>query len=51
MASEAQSAHSGGVTMSYRAAENFSVEALQIYGANIVIFQLASGGRRWFIVG
>ena len=27
------------------------VESLQLYGANVVIFQMASGGQRWHIVG
>ena len=43
--------HSGGVTVLYRAAENFSVEDLQTHGANIVSFHLASGNRWWYIVG
>ena len=47
----APSAHSGAVAVFYRAVEHFSVEALQTYGANVVSFQLASGDRRWFIVG
>ena len=51
VATEAPSAHSGSVAVFYRAAEHFSVETLQTYGANIVSFQLASGDRRWFIVG
>ena len=48
---EAPSAHSGSVIVFYRAAENFSVEAIQTYGANVVSFQLASGDMQWFIVG
>ena len=46
VASEAPSTHSGGVTVFYHAAENFSVEVLQIYRENSVRFQLASGGWR-----
>ena len=48
---EAMSTYSSGVAVFYRSAENFSVEALQTYRANVVIFQLASGDRRGFIVG
>ena len=43
VASESPSAHSGGVAVFYRAAEHLSVEALQIYGVNVVRFQLALG--------
>ena len=50
-ASEVLSAHSGGVAMLYCAEEHFSVEALHLYGANVVRFQLASGGQRWYIAG
>ena len=51
VASEAQSAHSWGVVVFYHAEEHFSVEALQLYGANVVSFQLMSGGQRWHIRG
>ena len=51
VATEVSSAYSGGVAVFYRALEHFSVEALQTYGANVFIFQLASGYRWWFIVG
>ena len=51
VATEAPIAHSGGVAVFYRAAENFFVETFQIYGANVISFHLASGDRRWFIVG
>ena len=43
--------HSGGVAVFYCEAEHFSLEALQLYDANVVRFQLASGGQRWHIVG
>ena len=43
--------HSGGVAVFYHASEHFFMEALQIYGANSVSFQLASGGQTWFMVG
>ena len=46
--SEAPSAHSGGVIVFYHTAEHFSFEALQLYGANVVRFQLAdSVGTLW----
>ena len=37
--------------MFYRAEEHLSVEALQLYGTNVVSFQLALVGMRWYIVG
>ena len=51
VALEALSAHRGSITMFCRAAEQLSVEALQLYGTNIVGFQLATGGQWWYIVG
>ena len=51
VSSEATSTHCGGVAVLYRVTEHFSVEALWIYGVNVVRFQLASGGRWWFIMG
>ena len=47
----APSAHSGGVTVFYRAAKHFYVEAIQTYGENVISFQLESVYRRWYIVG
>ena len=49
MSLEAPSAHSGGITVLYRAAEHFSVEEM-FFGANVASFQLASGGQRWYIM-
>ena len=51
VATEAPSAHSGGVVLFYWLAEQFSVEAFQAHGANVVSFQMASGERWWYIVG
>ena len=51
MALEALSAHSCGITVFYCAADHFSVEALQLFGANVVSFQLEMGGQLWYIVG
>ena len=51
LATEAPSAHSGGIAIFYRTADHFSVEAFQVHGANVVSFQLESGDRQWYIVG
>ena len=48
---EAPSDHSNVIVVFYRAVRHFSVEALQTYEVNVVRFQLASGDRKWFIVG
>ena len=37
--------------MFHRPAPHFAVEAVQQFGPNIVGFQLATGERRWYIVG
>ena len=50
-ATEAPSAHSGGIAVFYRASEHLSLEALQTYGDNVFRFHLKSGNRRWFILG
>ena len=51
VASEAPSAHSGGVVVFYCVEEHFSVEALQLFGANVASFQLALGSQQWYIIG
>ena len=37
--------------MFHRPAPHFSVEAIQQFGPNVVGFHLATGARRWYIVG
>ena len=39
------------MTVFHRPAPNFAVEAVQQFRPNVVSFQLATGGRRWYIVG
>ena len=51
VATKAPSVHRDGVSVFYRAAENFSVEALKTYRESVFSFHLALGNRRWFIVG
>ena len=48
---EAPIAHSGGVSILYWTAKHFYLEEFQAYGENVVSSQLASGYRRWYIVG
>ena len=51
VATEATSAHSSAGAVFYIAADHFSMEALQTYGANFFRFHLALGEMQWFIVG
>ena len=51
VASEAPSAHSSRIAVSYRATEHFFVKAFQIHGENVASFQMELGGQRWYIVG
>ena len=48
---EAPITHSGGVSILYWTAKHFYLEEFQAYGENVVSSQLASGYRRWYIVG
>ena len=43
--------HRGGITVFYREAEQFALEALHLHGPNEFSFQMVSGGQRWNIVG
>ena len=51
VAEDAPSQHCGGVTVFKRTAPHFAVEAIQQFGTHVVGFQLATGERRWYIVG
>ena len=51
VATEAPSAHSGDVALFCQTKEHFSIEEFQYHRANVVSFHLASGDRRWYIVG
>ena len=51
VATDAPSRHRGGVAIFHRPVPNFTVEAVQKFGPNVIGFQLASGARRWYIVG
>ena len=51
MATEAPSAHRGGVAIFYREVEHFSVEEIYLHGLNVIRFKLVTGRRRWHVVG
>ena len=51
MATEAPSAHRGGVVIFYREAEHFAVEEICLHDPNVTSFNLVTGRRRWHVVG
>ena len=51
VATDAPSRHRGGVAIFHRPAPHFAVEAVQQFGTSVIGFQLATGARRWYIVG
>ena len=51
VATDAPSQHRGGVALFYRPSPLFAVEAVREYGPNVMSFELATGARRWYIIG
>ena len=51
VATDTPSRHRGGVAVFHWPAPHFAVEAVQQFGPNVVGFHLATGERRWYIVG
>ena len=51
VATDAPSRHRGGLDVLYRPSPHFAVEAMRQFGPNVVGFQLATGARRWYIIG
>ena len=43
--------HLSGVAVFYRPSPQYAVEATQHFGPNVVGFQIATGERRWCIIG
>ena len=50
VATDAPIRHHGGVALFYRLSPLFAVEAVRQYGPNVMIFELATGARRWYII-
>ena len=48
---DAPSRHRGGVAVFHWPEPHFAVESVQQLGTNVARFQLATGERRWYIVG
>ena len=51
IAMDAPSRHRGGVALFYRSKPHFVVDVVEKFGPNVLGFQLATGARRWYIVG
>ena len=51
IATDAPSQHRGSVAFFYRPTPHFVVEAVERCGPNVMVFQVATGERRWHIVG
>ena len=51
IATDAPSQHCGGVAVFYRLSPHFLVETVRQFGPNVVGFHLATGARRWYIIG
>ena len=51
VAADTPSRHRGGVAVFYRPSLCYAVEAVQQFRTNVVGFHLATGERRWYIVG
>ena len=43
--------HQGGVALFYLESPAFEVEAIRQFGANVIVCQLVTGERRWYIFG
>ena len=51
VATDAPSRHRGGVALFYRPSALFAVEEVREYGPNVISFEVATGRRRWYIIG
>ena len=51
VATDAPSRHRGGVALVYRPSPLFEVETVREYRPNVLSFEVATGARRWYIIG
>ena len=51
VATDAPSRHRGRVALFYRPSSLFAVKEVREYGPNVISFEVATGGRRWYIIG
>ena len=50
VATDAPSRHCGRVALFYRTKAQFAVEEVREYGPNVLIFEVLTGRRRWYII-
>ena len=50
-ATDAPSRHCGGIALLYKDGADFAVEEVRPYGPNVIIFEVVTGRRRWYIIG
>ena len=50
VATDAPSRHRSGVALFYRPSSLFAMEEVREYGPNVISFEVATGGRRWYII-
>ena len=51
LATDAPSAHCGGVALLYKESAQFELEEATIRGNNVISFELETGSERYFVVG
>ena len=51
IATDAPSRHRGGMALFYMPSTLFEVEAIREYRPNVLSFEVATGARRWYIIG
>ena len=51
IATDAPSRHRGGIALFYRLTPHVVVETVERCGPNMMVFQVATGERHWYIVG
>jgi hypothetical protein len=50
-ATNAKSAHQGGVALAWREGPRHSVESVKCFGSDVLTFKLATGSYRWLVIG
>ena len=51
LATDAASAHQGGVALCHRQSDHFEVEETRTHGPNVISFHLMTGDTRYYVVG
>ena len=51
IATDAASKHQVGVALCYQKSEHFELEEMVKHGPNVMVFQLETGSRQYYVVG